>query len=238
MHSTIRQLPPGQEAIPLRPFGFPAYVARRPDPTSPPVVTIRGEINAPVLCDVGDLTEQLGRRHVRADLHCVATWSATGLEWSGVAFADFWSWLGEVAELGNVGWLLLTGADGWRACLSLPDALAPDVLLADRLDGHSIPAEHGAPLRLVAPAHYGYKSVKHLSTITLLSSYQSGSAGWGEHPRARVAREERSRGLPGWAFRRIYRALAPRVFAAYDRQTRKKGEASAGPSGDRTRTIH
>ena len=98
MNSRNEPLPPGQRVIPLRPFGFPAYVARRPKPTIRPVVAIDGEIGAPVVCDVGDLMERLGRRHVRADLHCVATWSATGLEWSGVAFADVWSWLGEVAE--------------------------------------------------------------------------------------------------------------------------------------------
>ena len=37
--------------------------------------------------------------------------------------------------------------------------------MADHLDGQLLPIEHGAPLRLIAPAHYGYKSVKHLHRI-------------------------------------------------------------------------
>jgi DMSO/TMAO reductase YedYZ molybdopterin-dependent catalytic subunit len=49
--------------------------------------------------------------------------------------------------------------------LLLSDLLAAEVLLADILDGLPLSMEHGAPLRLVAPAHYGYKSVKHLSGI-------------------------------------------------------------------------
>jgi DMSO/TMAO reductase YedYZ molybdopterin-dependent catalytic subunit len=198
-------------------------VARRPDPNSRPGITISGEIAAPIRCDISDLAERLGRHWVRADLHCVASWSATDLEWSGVAFADLWRWLPEVADLGDVRWLGLTGADGWRACLSLSDALAADVLLADRLNGEPLPIDHGAPLRLVAPAHYGYKSVKHVTAMTLLTDYRAGTAAWAEHPRARVAEEERSRGLPGWAYRRIYRAIMPAVFAAYDKQQNKAG---------------
>ncbi len=49
--------------------------------------------------------------------------------------------------------------------LSLDELLRPDVLLAARLDGEPLPIEHGAPLRLIAPARYGYKSVKHLHRI-------------------------------------------------------------------------
>jgi DMSO/TMAO reductase YedYZ molybdopterin-dependent catalytic subunit len=174
-------------------------------------------MSTPVVCDVADLIEQLGRTELRSDLHCVATWSALDLEWSGLAFTDFWAWLGDQAELGDVVWLRCKGADGWSACLALEDALAPNLLLADRLDGEPIPPEHGAPVRLVAPAHYGYKNVKNLSTITLLSDYRAGSSGWAEHPRARVAEEERGPGLPGWVYRGIYRALRPAVAARYDR---------------------
>lgn len=41
--------------------------------------------------------------------------------------------------------------------ISLPiaDLLVPAVLLADRLGGEPLSFARGAPLRLVAPAHYG-----------------------------------------------------------------------------------
>ena len=38
----------------------------------------------------------------------------------------------------------------------------PDVLLANELNSQPLTVEHGAPLRLIAPKHYGYKSVKYL----------------------------------------------------------------------------
>jgi DMSO/TMAO reductase YedYZ molybdopterin-dependent catalytic subunit len=39
------------------------------------------------------------------------------------------------------------------------------LLLADRLNGAKLTPDHGAPPRLVAPMHYGYKSVKHLTVL-------------------------------------------------------------------------
>ncbi len=39
--------------------------------------------------------------------------------------------------------------------------MKPDVLLADQLDGQPLSIEHGAPLRLVAPAHYGYRDQRY-----------------------------------------------------------------------------
>ena len=216
--NTDHDLPPGQRAAPLRPFGRPEGAAWRPEPGGRPKISVRGNISAPVEVDIADLIEQLGRTDRRSDLHCVATWSATDLEWSGLAFTDFWGWLGKQAELGDVGWLRCKGADSWSACLALEDALAGNVLLADRLNGEPLPPEHGAPLRLVAPAHYGYKNVKNLSTVTLLGAYRAGSSGWAEHPRARVAKEERSRGLPGWIYRGVYGVLKPAVIALYDRK--------------------
>src|SRR6185436_19658550 len=92
----------------------------------------------------------------------------------------------------------------------LADLLAPDVLLADRLDGEPLSIAHGAPLRLVAPAHYGYKSIKHLNRI----EFRRSSAGYRpigfrfmQHPTARVANEERGQWFPGWLLRRLYRPL-------------------------------
>jgi DMSO/TMAO reductase YedYZ molybdopterin-dependent catalytic subunit len=78
---------------------------------------------------------------------------------------------------------------------------------------------NGAPLRMVAPAHYGYKSVKHLYAIEYRHAYDPGPAGWKAHPRGRVAQEERSRYLPGRVWRPVWRAGQPLVRRAYDRRT-------------------
>jgi hypothetical protein len=49
--------------------------------------------------------------------------------------------------------------DGSRGSLPLEDLLAADVLLADAFDGPPLGVAHSAPVRLVAPGHYGYKNI-------------------------------------------------------------------------------
>jgi DMSO/TMAO reductase YedYZ molybdopterin-dependent catalytic subunit len=49
--------------------------------------------------------------------------------------------------------------------LTLEQALLPDVMLAYEMDGGPLRREHGAPVRLVIPDMYGYKSVKWLNQI-------------------------------------------------------------------------
>ena len=112
----------------------------------------------------------------------------------------------------------LDGQDGARTGMLLEDLLAPDVLLADTLDGQPLAVEHGAPLRLIAPAHYAYKSVKHLSRIELRSEdlgYRVSGLRFMDHLRARVALEERGRGVPGWLLRYLYRPLVPGTVARF-----------------------
>ena len=102
----------------------------------------------------------------------------------------------------------------------------PRLLLADRLDGARLPAEHGAPLRVVAPALYGYKSAKHVSGIEFLADYRRGRAERQTlaHPRGRVAYEERGRFLPGWVYRYAYRALISWTLAQYARAAQRRAE--------------
>jgi len=52
--------------------------------------------------------------------------------------------------------------------LPLADAMAPDVLLVDEMNGAPLPPQHGAPLRLVVPGWYGMAQVKWLTRITVL----------------------------------------------------------------------
>lgn len=70
----------------------------------------------------------------------------------------------------------------------------------------------------MAPAHYGYKSVKHLSRIELRATapaVRPAALAFMDHPRARVAHEERGRWFPGWLPRHAYRSLIPRTVARF-----------------------
>lgn len=214
---TLPSLPPGQVATALRRFGLPQFARVHPKPPACPVVTVTGTVARPTQIPLADLIHPHRRRAQSADLHCVTTWSARDLSWEGVPFRSIHEAL--AAEIGVsevVTWVTFVGLDGYRACMHLDDALADDVLLADRLGGASLSVEHGAPVRLVAPAHYGYKSVKHVCAIEYRRNYDPGSARWAAHPRGRVAHEERSRYLPGPLWRPIWRLLLPKVRHRYD----------------------
>ena len=63
--------------------------------------------------------------------------------------------------------VVFEGLDRYRSIVVLEDALAEDVLLADRLDGAPLGPDHGAPVRLVSPQQYGFMSTKHLCRIEL-----------------------------------------------------------------------
>jgi DMSO/TMAO reductase YedYZ molybdopterin-dependent catalytic subunit len=53
--------------------------------------------------------------------------------------------------------------------LPLDKALRPDVLLAYRMNGEPLPAEHGFPLRAVVPGWYGMASIKWLTRIVVVA---------------------------------------------------------------------
>ncbi len=124
---------------------------------------------------------------------------------------------------------------GLAQSLPLDDMLAPDVLLADHLDGERLGVAHGAPIRLIAPAHYGCKSVRHLNAIEFwrdARNYRFPGPRWLMNPpRARVMYEERGRVFPPWVFRTLWPAMIPLVrwlFAAGLRRHQQR-ESSAAP---------
>jgi DMSO/TMAO reductase YedYZ molybdopterin-dependent catalytic subunit len=217
-------LPPGQHAIEHLPrFGQPAFVSRWPAIPPHPVLRLGGDIEEAVTLGL-DALAALPRVEQRSDLHCVTTWSRCGLAWGGHRLRDVYEQLivPRARPAPGVRHLSCLGLDGFRTSLPLEDALAADVLLADQLDGNPLSLEHGAPLRLLAPAHYGYKSVKHLCELGLWREPPRPVLGWLEHPRALVWREERGRGMPGWLLRWPYRATIPLV-AHYVRRAAARG---------------
>lgn len=214
-------LPPGQRARSDFPrFGLPAFAGRWPQVPASPALRIGGDVDQPFALAVSELVS-LPRHEQVSDFHCVTTWSKLGLRWGGVRLTDVHERLvvARAQPHASCRYLVIRGLDGYRISLSLEDALRPDVLLADSLDGRPLPLEHGAPLRLVAPQHYGYKSVKHVAAIELTRSAVRGSGGWKEHPRGRVALEERGQRIPGWAHRSLWRAVLPIYLAWFRRRS-------------------
>jgi DMSO/TMAO reductase YedYZ molybdopterin-dependent catalytic subunit len=63
----------------------------------------------------------------------------------------------------------------------MADALHPQTLLAYGMNGESLPADHGAPVRLRLGRHLGYKNTKYLSRIIVTDRgdyYRKGRGTW------------------------------------------------------------
>ena len=204
-----RNLPPGQRAIAEFPrFGGVAF-AKRPLKNTNIRLEILGPFERPLVLTATELAT-LPRLTHTADFHCAAGWSHRAPKWSGFRFRDVWERLilPNAKSGSEMRFVVLRCQDGYRTSLPLADLLASDVLIVDRLNDQPLTIEHGAPIRLVAPAHYGYKSAKHLDRIELRvddAGYRPLMPRLLDHPRARVALEERGQFLPGWVLRFAFR---------------------------------
>ena len=218
----VKNLPPGQRELGFFPrFGLSKYASRYRAAFDDLSLSIGGEVETPLTLtkdDLGSLTrvEQL------SDFHCVTTWSKTGLHWSGFRFKDFYEKyiLNQAKPTQEISQVVFRCQDGFRTNMLLSDLLADDVMLADTLNGEPLCSLHGAPLRLVVPAHYGYKNAKHVKGIEFWadnSNFKSPAFRFMNHPRARVALEERGRGLPGWIYRYLYRPLIRPTVKLFER---------------------
>ncbi|MET0966410.1 MAG: molybdopterin-dependent oxidoreductase [Nakamurella sp.] len=80
----------------------------------------------------------------------------------------------ENTELDADGNLDLLITERFARSMSLAEAMHPDNLLCYEMNGQTLPAEHGYPLRLIAPGWYGVANVKWLTRIELRDGRYAG----------------------------------------------------------------
>ncbi len=219
--NTSSPLPPGQyESKTFPRFGLTPFANRFPENIERIQLSIAGDVDKSILIEAE--MESLKRIEQCSDFHCVTTWTYKSLVWSGYRFSDFYQQivLPMAKPASDVKFVVLKSQDGYRTTLPLEDLLAANVMLADSLNGERLSIAHGAPLRLVAPSHYGYKSVKHLKQIEFWCSdknYQPIGFRFMAHPRARVEHEERGRWIPNVVLRYLYRPLIRSTALQFER---------------------
>ena len=106
------------------------------------------------------------------DFQCVTGWRVRDVPWSGVLLSDL---LTKAQADRTAAAVHFSSFDGvYTESLTMSQAHRSDMLIATHMYGQPIPQEHGAPVRLVAAAMYGYKSIKWLSGITVASTVITG----------------------------------------------------------------
>ena len=143
---------------------------------------VGGLVQRPRTLTVDDLWALPAEEQV-SDFYCVDGWAVQGLHWRGVRVQTLLNLVGARPEATYLGLRSLGGI--YSESLPLEIAVRDDALLATDLRGERLPTRHGAPLRLVVPPMYGYKSIKWVERIDLLPKIHLGY--WerrGYHPEA------------------------------------------------------
>jgi sulfoxide reductase catalytic subunit YedY len=139
-------------------------------------VEIGGLVEEPRTVDVDELAKVAPLEERAYRFRCVERWSMT-VPWIGVPMASVIEWAKPRPEAKYVRFISFHDpekAPGQRRkeypwpyyeALSLEEARHPLTLLATGIYGHGLPAQHGAPVRVIVPWKYGYKSPKSIARI-------------------------------------------------------------------------
>ena len=126
-----------------------------------------------------------------ADIHCVTRWSKLDTTWSGVTWRDFIRATGVRFSL-DASHLMAHCENGFTTNVPLEVLDDDQTMFAWAYEGAPLTAEHGWPLRLLAPKRYFWKSAKWIRGIEFMAGDRPGF--WernGYHMNGDYWREER-----------------------------------------------
>lgn len=146
--------------------------------TDPWTVTIDGLVDKPGDYDFKDIMAEMTVEERIYRFRCVEAWSMV-IPWNGFELADLLAMAGVKPEAKYVRFETLYRPEemqGQRSRsidwpyiegLRLDEAMHPLTIMATGIYGKTIPNQNGAPMRLVVPWKYGFKSIKSIVKITL-----------------------------------------------------------------------
>jgi DMSO/TMAO reductase YedYZ molybdopterin-dependent catalytic subunit len=162
------RLPPGQHLVtnwPVLDLGIQPYV-----PEKDWKLAIDGLVENPASLDWEQFMA-LPQSSFVTDIHCVTTWSRYDNRWDGVSALHV---LDLVKPAANATHIIQHCHDGYTTNVPLEVFAQPDVILAHSWEGDWLTREHGAPMRLVIPAKYFWKSSKWLKRLEFVDADKPG----------------------------------------------------------------
>ena len=146
--------------------------------TKPWSVEIAGLVDRPGNYEFEDILKKMNIEERIYRFRCVEAWSMV-VPWNGFELADLLDLAGLQSSAKYVAFETLYRPEEMRGQqmsvldwpyvegLRIDEALHPLTLVATGIYGRDIPNQNGAPLRLVVPWKYGFKSIKSIVKITL-----------------------------------------------------------------------
>jgi sulfoxide reductase catalytic subunit YedY len=147
--------------------------------TRPWTIAFEGEIKKPQTIDIDALLKLFPLEERVYRLRCVEAWSMV-IPWVGFPLGPLLKRLEPTSKAKYVAFTTLLAPDqmpgqqrgvlDWPYVegLRLDEAMHPLTLFAVGLYGKALPKQNGAPVRLVVPWKYGYKSIKSIVKVRLV----------------------------------------------------------------------
>ena len=149
--------------------------------TRPWTVSIEGEIKKPMTLDIDSLLKLAPLEERAYRLRCVEGWSMV-IPWVGYSLSELikkveptgnakfveFTTLADKAQMPGVGSRVLNWP--YVEGLRMDEAMHPLTLLTLGMYGQTLPNQNGAPVRVVVPWKYGFKSAKSIVKIRFVSS--------------------------------------------------------------------
>ena len=147
--------------------------------TRPWSVSVEGEVARPGPIDIEELLRVFPREERVYRLRCVEAWSMV-IPWLGFPLGDLLRRFEPTSRAKYVAFETLLDPErlpGQRRPLlewpyveglRIDEAMHPLAILATGMYGEDLPGQNGAPLRLVVPWKYGFKSIKSIVRIRLV----------------------------------------------------------------------
>lgn len=146
-------------------------------------LTITGQVGKPITLGYDDLFKSFPLEERIYRLRCVEAWSMV-VPWIGFSLADLIKKAQPNSKAKYVAFETLYDPDQmpgqssrrigggidypYVEGLRIDEAMNPLTLLSVGLYGKTLPAQNGAPIRLVVPWKYGFKSIKSIVSIKLV----------------------------------------------------------------------
>ena len=136
---------------------------------------ITGLVNNPVSLSLEDLKRM--PRRTQTTMHiCEQGWSAIA-QWTGAPLMSVLEAAGGITT--EAKYIMIDAYGGWYEGYDMFDAVHPQTILAYGMNGKDVPLGNGAPVRLRVERHCGYKQLKFIKSIQVVSSVEGFGRGTG-----------------------------------------------------------
>jgi sulfoxide reductase catalytic subunit YedY len=147
--------------------------------TRPWTIAVEGEVARPGTIGIEEVLAAFPRQERVYRLRCVEAWSMV-IPWLGFPLGDFLRRFEPTSRAKYVQFETLLDPEQmpgqrrsvldwpYREGLRIDEAMHPLALFATGMYGEDLPNQNGAPIRLVVPWKYGFKSIKSIVKVKLV----------------------------------------------------------------------